>query len=82
MEVILTPQAQSHLIKLPESQKKKILKKILILEESPLSGKKLSGQLTSSRSLKAWPYRIIYYIDTEHKRIWITSILHRQGVYK
>lgn len=82
MEITVTPQAQRQFASIPVSQKKKNAKKIFILESSPFAGKKLSGALSSSRSLKAWPYRIIYYIDNTHKKIWITSILHRQGVYK
>lgn len=82
MEILVTPQAQKQIKLLPVSQQKKITKKILILESTPLAGKKLSGHLSSSRSLKAWPYRIIYFIDNAYKKIWITSVLHRQGVYK
>lgn len=82
MEVIVTPQAQHQLAKLPSIQRKKIAKKLLLLEADPLAGKKLSGELEGSRSLKVWPYRILYLIKESSKDVWVTSILHRQGAYK
>jgi len=82
MQVILSKNATKHLERLPKSEKLKIQKKILRLQENPYSGKKLSGELDKSRSLKAWPYRIIYSINESEKIVGISEILHRQGAYK
>lgn len=82
MQIITTPKATKQCATLPKTEVKKINKKILILENNPQAGKKLSGNLSEVRSLKAWPYRIIYYINQKEKKIFIISILHRQGVYK
>ena len=79
MKVIVTPKAQKHFSQLPVSEQKKIKKKLLVLETDSFAGKKLSGELSELRSLRAWPYRIIYYINSD--RIFITSIVHRQSVY-
>ncbi len=82
MQVIFSKNAAKHLERLPKSEKLKIDKKLLRLAENPYSGKKLSGKLDASRSLKAWPYRIIYSINDNEKRVEVTEILHRQGAYK
>lgn len=67
--------------KIPEVEKKKLKKKISLLETEPILGKKLSGELEGYYALRAWPYRIIYLIK-KNGEIWITHILHRQGAYK
>ena len=82
MQVILSKEAQRHFKNLPQSEKIKIRKKLLVLQENPYDGKKLSGKLETQRSLRAWPYRIIYFFNKKEKRVEINSILHRQGVYK
>lgn len=82
MQIILSKNAAKHLERLPKSEKLKIEKKLLRLAENPYSGKKLSGKLDESRSLKAWPYRIIYSINESDKIVEVSEILHRQGAYK
>lgn len=82
MLVILSKSAQKEYQQLPKTDQSKILKRLHLLETEPLSGKKLMGELNDMRSLRAWPYRIIYIINTSQKRIEILKIAHRQGVYK
>ena len=53
-----------------------------MLEQYPQEGKKLSGEYSELHSLKAWPYRIIYFIDNRQRKVYIVTISHRQGVYK
>jgi mRNA-degrading endonuclease RelE of RelBE toxin-antitoxin system len=79
MKVIITPSAQKDFGRLPHKDKAKIKKKILQLENNALEGKKLLGELHELRSLRAWPYRILYYIHSKEKSIYITTIMHRQG---
>lgn len=79
-QVIITPKAQKQFQHLPIVEQAKIKKKLSLLKDDPLAGKKLSGELLSLRSLRAWPYRIIYYIEKDI--VFITSILHRQGAYQ
>lgn len=81
MKIFITKEAQKQYFHLNESDKSKINKKLSLLKKDPLSGKKLLGELAGTRSLKAWPYRIIYTVDSKHKEIWIVSLLHRQGAY-
>lgn len=78
-QVIITPKAQKQYKKLPPKQQANIKKKLVSLGNNPNAGKKLAGELAQLRSLRAWPYRIIYYLDKN--KIFITSIVHRQGAY-
>ena len=82
MEIIITPEAEKQYLHLPKTEQKKIKKKFLLLTQEPKIGKKLSGSFSELRSLRAWPYRILYYIDKSKKEIYIVTIAHRQGVYK
>lgn len=82
MQVILSHAAKKQYDHLTPQERKKVKKKLISLETYPLSGKKLSGELEIYRSLRAWPYRIIYCINQTEKRIEVNDIEHRQGVYK
>ena len=82
MLVILSTDAQKQYKHLPRTEQIKVRKKLQILENIPLAGKKLTGELHNIRSLRAWPYRIIYEINETEKRVEIHKIAHRQGVYK
>jgi len=81
-QVILSREAQKHYNYLSKSNKGKVKKKLLALQENPLSGKKLTGSLTNYRSLRVWPYRIIYTINKQEQKIEVSDILHRQGAYR
>lgn len=81
MEIFLTPVAEKQYRHIPKTEQSKIKKKLGLLELNPQEGKKLSGSLSESRSLRAWPYRIIYWIDKKNSKIFVTTIAHRQGVY-
>lgn len=82
MLVILSRDAQKQYEHLPKVEKIKVHKKLLLLVENPTAGKKLTGELSGIRSLRAWPFRIIYEINETEKRIAIHKIAHRQGAYK
>jgi mRNA-degrading endonuclease RelE of RelBE toxin-antitoxin system len=82
MKIELSAKAISNLRKLSNSEKKKIFKKLHLLENSPLEGKKLTGEFIGLFSLKAWPYRIIYQFLRIKKKVYIVTIEHRQGAYR
>jgi len=44
-------------------------------------GKKLEGELKKMRSIRIWPYRIIYQVFRKKITILIVSITHRQSAY-
>lgn len=81
MQVILSKEAQKNYGRLSKSAQMKIKKKLIALQQNPYVGKKLSGELEGDRSLRAWPYRIIYLIDKKQNEILVSNILHRQGAY-
>lgn len=80
MKVSLRPVVEKQFRKLPPPEKKKVMRKLLLLKNDRAVGKPLQGEHAGSFSLRAWPYRIIYTI--ENSGIVIYSIAHRQGVYK
>lgn len=82
MQLVLAKEAQKQYKRLSKPEQTKIKSKISLLAEQPFIGKKLEGDLTGYRSLRAWPYRIIYSINQQQSIVIIKSILHRQGVYK
>ena len=63
----------------PPSERKKVIKKIERLKNDPLAGKVLFGEFFGLRSLRAWPYRIIY--EAKEKTLTIISVSHRQSAY-
>lgn len=82
MQVVLSKRAANHYKRLPKPEQTKIKRKLIMLETSPLVGKKLSGELAEDRSLRVWPYRIIYSINEIEQHVEVSDILHRQGAYK
>lgn len=82
MQVALSENAEREFKKITKREQIKIKKKLAYVENEPYSGKKLGGELVRYYSVRAWPYRIIYRIDKEKKRVFVEKIQHRQGAYK
>lgn len=80
MKIELSSTAFKQLSKLPKSEAKKVDRKLYQLQKKPSFAKKLEGKLKDKYVIRAWPYRIMFVIlrDT----IIVTTIEHRQGVYK
>lgn len=74
--------AEKQYKKLPSVVKPRIARAIATLSQDPNLGKKLGGELANFRSLRAWPYRIVYRVQKDKRQIEINYILHRQGAYK
>lgn len=79
MELNYKPEAVKQIKKFPLQEKKKIIKKLEKLCQNPFAGKVLKGELAGLRSLRAWPYRIIY--EVRNKSLIILSVIHRQSAY-
>ena len=79
MDLYYKPYVFKQLKKIPRKEQLEIINKLELLAKSPLSGKVLGGRMDNLRSLRVWPYRILYHI--EKNTIIIRSIAHRQGVY-
>jgi addiction module RelE/StbE family toxin len=82
MKVNYSKTSLKQLKKLTRTKQIEILKKIEKLKNNPDAGKKLKGPLKNFRSLKTWPYRIIYQYSKNDKTIFINIIQHRQSAYK
>ena len=82
MNVILAKDAHKQYKRLPKQEQTKIKKKLSVISEDPLAGKKLEGKLKRKRVIRAWPYRIIYTINASEEQVEVSDILHRQGAYK
>jgi mRNA-degrading endonuclease RelE of RelBE toxin-antitoxin system len=52
------------------------------LATDPVSGKALQGQLAGVRSLRVWPYWVLYWINQSEIVVEVLEIRHRQGAYK
>lgn len=82
MHVLVQPKAKKELKKLPQKERRKILRLLEQLEDNPFIGKKLEGELKGHYSIRIWPYRVIYQVLKKETMIIILRIAHRQGVYK
>ncbi len=81
MQVILSKNAHKQYNRLTKPEQVKIKRRLLSLQDNPISGKKLTGEFTNLRSLRAWPYRIIYFLNEKSQTVEVSAILHRQGAY-
>lgn len=68
--------------KLPFHINEKVVKTLKIIQENPLSGVKLHGDLKNYYKYRVGDYRIIYKFDKELSMVEILKIEHRQGVYR
>lgn len=74
------PTALKQLQKLSGLEQRKVIKKIEYLAGNPELGKQLKGVFAGLRSIRAWPYRVVYQL--EDSKITIVSIAHRKDVYR
>ncbi len=70
------------LLKFNSKTKERLEEAILEITGDPLLGKKLKGDFGKEklRSLKVWPYRIIYRFDSHY--VDIVYVEHRKDVYR
>ena len=82
MQILYKTEAVKNLKKLSAAEKQKAKKKIESLLSNPLAGKKLKGEFSDLRSLRAWPLRIIYLFNPKSQTIIIITVDYRGNVYK
>lgn len=80
-EISFTGPSLKQFRKLNHEQRKKVALGVEKIKNDPLTGKKLEGELKHLRSVRAWPYRILYEVFLKEKVIRVSSIEHRQSVY-
>ena len=81
-QVIIQRPAEKELDALQVSVHKRIVARLLTLEENPrpTGVKKLQGQ--ESYRLRAGDYRILYTIDDKSKKVFVVAVGHRREVYR
>lgn len=80
--LVITHKAEKQLSKLPKRIQQKVLPALTTLKQNPLSGIKLSGDLSGSYKKRLGDYRIVYDFHVKESIVVILKIEHRQGVYK
>ena len=81
MQLVYKNETIKHIKKINPKDLQKVKKKITNLIKNPLLGKPLHGELEWLYSLKAWPLRIIYTLNTRTQVIEIITIDYRGSVY-
>jgi mRNA interferase RelE/StbE len=81
-QILIKRSAEKELDALPAHIRKRIIKKILVLEVDPrLPGtKKLQGE--DAFRLRVGDYRVLYTIEDQARLITIYAIGHRSEVYR
>ena len=74
--------AQKQLESLPKKDQKRVLAVFDVLRENPMAGKQLEGKYKGFRSLRVWPYRILYAVDHRIITVTVVKVGHRKDVYK
>lgn len=78
----LAHSVDKNLSKLPKNIQSKIISSFDKIQQNPISGIKLHGELKDYYKFRVGDYRIIYRFDTKESKVLIVKIEHRQGVYK
>lgn len=81
-KLVIAPQAQKELKKIPKRYKYSIRLVLKELRQDPSIGKKLGRELTGKFSIKIGVYRIIYKVSEKDKIIYVPTAGHRSTVYK
>ena len=80
--VVVEKHARKRLLKLPLSIHKRIIRALEIIQENPLIGVKLHGELEKYYKYRVGDYRIVYSFDSKESTVTVVKVEHRQGVYK
>lgn len=87
-EVLIDERVEKDLDKIPKHVVEKFLKLLDEFEKNPIrprSGfdvKHMEGYTNNTYRLRIGKYRVLYSVDTETKKVRITSVQHRGGAYK
>jgi len=73
---------RKQLKKLPFHLNEKVVRVFGIIQENPLLGIKLHGDLKNYYKFRIGDYRIIYKFDKKLSMVEILKVEHRQGVYR
>lgn len=80
--VIVEKSAKKRLLKLPLHIHKRIIKALETIQENPIAGVKLHGELEQYYKYRIGDYRIVYSFNSKESIVTVVKVEHRQGVYK
>ena len=80
--VILEKPVKKRLLRLPLHVHKRIIRAMETIQENPLAGIKLHGELEKYYKFRVGDYRIVYSFDDKRSVVTVVKVEHRQGVYK
>ena len=80
--LLMTRQADKQFEKLPKKDQKRVQAAFEVLRDNPTAGKSLEGKYKGLRSLRVWPYRILYTVDHRVITVTVVTIGHRKDVYR
>jgi len=80
--VLFTRRAKKDFNKIPQKDQPRIERVISLLAYNSYVGKKLGGDLQNRYSIRAWPYRIIYWIKKKILVVEVLAIGHRKDIYQ
>ncbi len=79
---VFANRVDKELSKLPLKIQKRAIRAFEAIQENPVVGIKLHGELGDYYKSRVGDYRIVYFFDSKPSRISVVKIEHRQGVYK
>jgi mRNA interferase RelE/StbE len=78
----LRQSARKELDRLEDGAQRRIGLVFESLKANPFQGKELKGDLRGFRSVRVWPYRIIYEIRKHELIVFVVEISHRKDAYR
>jgi mRNA interferase RelE/StbE len=79
---ILPQKVQKSIHKLPKHIQTHVPRALLAIQENPLIGIKLYGELAGYYKYRIGDYRVVYRWIAKTSTVDVVKIEHRQGVYK
>jgi mRNA interferase RelE/StbE len=80
--VIIRHQAEKELGRLGHDDRKRVGKKLLLLEDAPFPTGVIALEGRRGYRIRIGNYRVLYELDEPSKTVTVTSIGHRRDVYR
>ena len=82
-EILVTRNAQKSLGRIEGRHRERVSLAILALRQDPFQGKHLKGgDRRDLRSLRVWPYRIVYQMFRQELIVSVIDAPHRKDAYR
>ncbi len=81
-EVLVGANAVRSIRRLPKQAQKAVVAALSSLGTDPCAGKRLTGELAGTWSLRRGDYRVLYRIDDGRRTVEVARVGHRRDVYR